>query len=107
MKGMPGGMQGLMRQANQLQARMKKLQDELAEREYEVSTGGGAVTVKIKGDSEIRVLKISEEVVKSGDTEMVQDLVMAAVNEALRTAKKTHAEEMQKITGAAGFPGLF
>ena len=66
---MAGGMQNLMRQANQLQIKIKKLQEELAEREYESSSGGGAVAVKVKGESQLTSLKISEDVMKSGDVD--------------------------------------
>lgn len=105
--GMPGGMQGLMRQANQLQMKIKKLQEELGEREYEGTSGGGAVTVKVKGENQVVALKIGEEVIKSGDTEMLQDLIVSAANDALKKAKDTHAAEMQKVTGGFNMPGLF
>lgn len=105
--GMPGGMQNLMRQANQLQSKIKKLQEELAEREYEGSSGGGAVSVKVKGESQVIGLKISEDVMKSGDVEMLQDLVLTATNDALKRARETHASEMEKVTGGFNFPGLF
>lgn len=106
MKGM-GGMQQLVRQATQLQAKVKKLQEELATRDYEGSSGGGAVQVKLKGETTITSLIINEEVVKSGDVEMLQDLIVTAINDVLRTAKETSASEMNKITGNMGMPGLF
>jgi nucleoid-associated protein EbfC len=102
-----GGMQNLMKQANQLQMKMKKVQEELAEREYEASSGGNAVTVRVKGENQILSLKISEDVMKSGDVEMLQDLVMTATNEAIRKAKETQAAEMEKVTGGFNFPGMF
>lgn len=105
--GMAGGMQNLMRQANQLQLKVKKLQEELGEREHEGTSGGGAVAVKVKGESEVVALKISEEVMKSGDAEMLQDLIITATNDALKKAKETHASEMAKITGGFNMPGLF
>lgn len=105
--GMQGGMANLMRQANQLQLKIKKVQEELAEREYEGTSGGGAVVVKVKGESQITSLKISEDVMKSGDVEMLQDLVLTATNDALRTARETHAAEMEKVTGGFNVPGLF
>lgn len=105
--GMPGGMQNLMRQANQMQIKIKKLQEELAERQYEGTSGGGAVTVTVKGESHILALKINDDVVKSGDVEMLQDLVITAANDALKKAKETHASEMEKITGGINMPGLF
>ena len=105
--GMPGGMQNLLRQANQMQGKMKKLQEELALREYEASSGGGAVTIKVKGESQIQEVKIKEDVMKSGDVEMLQDLIITAANEALKTARETHSKEMEKITGGMNIPGLF
>ncbi len=106
MKG-AGGLQQLMRQANQMQNRMKKLQAELAEREYEASSGGGAVSVKLKGESTITEIRISADVMQAEDTEMLQDLIMTAVNEALKTAKTTASQEMEKVTGGFNLPGLF
>lgn len=104
---MKGGMQQLLKQANQMQNRMKKVQEELAEREYEGTSGGGAVKVTVKGENEIMALAIDEEVFKEGDVEMLQDLIMTAANEALKTAKETSSAEMEKITGGMNFPGLF
>jgi DNA-binding YbaB/EbfC family protein len=106
MKGM-GGMQNLVRQAAQLQNRMKKLQEELALREYESSSGGGAVTVKIKGENTIAALIIREDVMKAGDLEMLQDLVITAVNEGLKIAKEASSKEMEKLTGGMAMPGMF
>ena len=107
MKGMPGGMNKLMKQVNQMQNRMKKLQEELAQREFEASSGGGAVTVKVNGDNLLTSIIINEEVIKSGDAEMIQDLILTAANEAIRTAKTTSSSEMEKITGGISMPGLF
>lgn len=107
MKGFGGGMQQLMKQANQMQTRMKKAQAELAEREFEGSSGGNAVTVKVKGDNFVCAVLIKEDVLKAGDAEMLQDLILTATNEAIKLAKKTTEEEMAKITGGAGIPGLF
>ncbi len=104
---MQGGMQNLMRQANQLQMKIKKVQEELAQREYEGTSGGGAVTVKVKGENQVFALKISDEVMKSGDVEMLQDLVLTATNDALKRARDTHAAEMEKVTGGFNMPGLF
>ena len=104
--GMQGGMANLMRQANQLQMKMKKAQEELATREYSGTSGGGAVTVTVKGENQIVGLKINEDVMKSGDVEMLQDLVLTAANDALKKAKDTSAAEMEKLTGGMNFPGL-
>lgn len=105
--GMPGGMQALMKQANQMQAKMKKMQEELAVREYTGTAGGGAVTVKVNGDQVMLSIQIKPEVFSEGDAEMLQDLILAASNEALKVAKTTHQKEMEKITGNIGLPGLF
>ena len=102
-----GSMQSLVRQANQMQTKMKKLQEELAEKEYSASSGGGAVTATVKGENTIQSLTIDPEIFKDGDVEMLQDMVVGAVNEALSTAKKDHEAEMEKITGPMNIPGLF
>lgn len=107
MKGLGGSMAQLMKQANQMQMKMKKAQEELAKKEYETTSGGGAVKVKVNGDYQILSITISEDVTKSGDTEMIQDLVMTAVNEAIKTARTETSKEMEKITGGVNLPGLF
>ncbi len=107
MKGMPGGMAQLMKQANQMQMKMKKVQEELAVREYEATSGGGAVKVKVNGDHKIISLTIDPEVIKSGDVEMLQDMILGATNEAMKVAKDTSAKEMEKITGGMNIPGMF
>ena len=104
---MAGGMQNLMKQANQLQMKIKKLQEELGTRVYEGTSGGGAVTVTIKGEKTFTGVKISEDVMKSGDAEMLQDMILTAANDALKKAGETHAAEMEKITGGFNLPGLF
>ncbi len=106
MKGMPGGMQKFIQQANQLQSKIKKLQEELATREFEGTAGGGAVTVKVNGDNKLTSLTIKEEVMKASDVEMLQDLVLTATNEALRIAKETSDTEMNKLTGGFSLPGM-
>lgn len=107
MKGLPGGMAQLMKQANQMQLRMKKAQEELAQKEYEASSGGGAVKVKVNGDHMIVSLAIDPEVLKAGDVEMLQDMILSATNEAVKTARDTSAKEMEKISGGMNIPGLF
>lgn len=107
MKGFPGGMQQLMRQANQMQARLKKTQEELAEREYEASSGGGGVKVTVKGSSTVKSITINPDVFTAGDVEMLQDMVMSAVNEALKVAKETYDNEIAKVTGGMNIPGMF
>ncbi len=104
---MKGGIQQLMKQANQLQNKMKKLQSELAERTYEATSGGGAVKVVVKGENQVQSLTINEEVLREGDVEMLQDLIVSATNEALKVAKETTSKEMEKLTGGMNIPGLF
>ena len=107
MKGFgAGGMAQLMKQANQMQLKMKKLQEELAENTYDGTSGGGAVKVTVNGNNQIKAIDIQEDVFKSGDKDMLQDMLMAAANEALKTAKETSAKEMEKITGGMNIPGL-
>lgn len=106
MKGMMGGMAGLMKQANQMQMKMKKMQEELATREFTGTSGGGAVTARVNGDNKVLAIEINPDVVKSGDAEMLQDMVVSAVNEALKTAKDTSTQEMSKITGGLSIPGF-
>lgn len=107
MKGMQGGMAQLLRQANQMQSKMKKAQEELAARSYEGTSGGGGVKVTINGDHFLQSVQINPDVVQSGDVEMLQDLIMAAVNEAVKTARETSAKEMEKVTGGMNIPGMF
>lgn len=104
---MKGGMQQLLKQANQMQAKMKKVQDELAEREYEGTAGGGAVKVVVKGENQILSLKLDPEVVQPDDIEMLEDLIITAANDALKVAKETSSAEMEKISGGLSMPGLF
>ena len=107
--GMMGGanMQQLARQAQKLQQQMTKMQEELDEREFEAASGGGMVTAKVNGKRELLAISIKPEAVDPEDVEMLEDLVMAAVNEALRTAAETVEREMGKLTGGMNMPGLF
>lgn len=107
MKGLPGGMAQLMKQANQMQSRMKKAQEDLAKAEYEATSGGGAVKVKVNGDHLILSITIDPEVLKAGDAEMLQDMIMSATNEAVKKAREVSAKEMEKITGGLNIPGMF
>lgn len=107
MKGMPGGMAQLMKQANQMQIRMKKVQDEMSKREFEGTSGGGAVKVKVNGEHLIVGLTIDPEVIKAGDVEMLQDMILTATNDAIKLAKDTNNKEMEKITGGMPIPGMF
>ena len=105
-KGRGNSMQNLIRQANQMQAKMKKVQDELAEKEYQGTSGGGAIQVTVNGENTISALKIDPEIFKEGDVEMLQDMITTAANDALSTAKKDQEEEMAKVTGNMNIPGL-
>lgn len=106
MKGMQGGMAQLLKQANQMQSKMKKVQEELAARNYDGTAGGGAVKVSVNGDHYVKSITISPDVMKSGDVEMLQDLIMAATNDAVKIARETSAKEMEKITGGMNIPGF-
>ncbi|MEE8381743.1 MAG: YbaB/EbfC family nucleoid-associated protein [Thermodesulfobacteriota bacterium] len=96
----------IMKQAQKMQAQIAKIQEELAQKTVEASAGGGMVSVVASGKQEIVSIKIEPEVVDPKDVEMLQDLVVAAVNEALRKAQEMVAEEMSKVTGGLQIPGL-
>ena len=104
--GMPGNMNNLMKQAQRMQRQMEESQKELEEKEFVAKAGGGAVEVTVTGKKEITRVKLAEEVVDPDDIEMLEDLVMAAVNEALRMADEASAAVMNKMTGGlgGGFP---
>lgn len=101
-----GNMGNLMKQAQKMQKQMEKLQAELNEKEVEASAGGGVVKAVANGKKEIISITIDPEVVDPDDVEMLQDLILAAANEALREAEELVSSEMQKITGGMNIPGL-
>lgn len=101
------GMNDLVRQAQLMQRKMAKLQEELAERTVEASAGGGMVTVEANGKQDITRIAIDPAVVDPEDVEMLQDLVLAAVNEAIKKSKEMVESEMSQITGGINIPGLF
>jgi len=103
---MSKGLGDMMKQAQKLQSKMMELQEELAGKTIEASAGGGMVTVMIKGRQEIVSLTIDPEVVDRQEIEMLQDLIIAAVNEGIRRAQQIWAEEMKKLTGGMSIPGL-
>ena len=105
--GMGGNMAQLARQAQKLQEQMAKTQEELDAREYEASAGGGVVTAKVNGKKELLELTIKPEAVDPEDVEMLQDTIIAAVNEALREATETSERELGKLTGGMNIPGFF
>lgn len=100
-----GNFSSMMKQVQKMQKEIEKMQKELEEKEVEASSGGGVVTVKVNGKKEVLDIVIDKEVVDPDDIETLQDLILAAVNEALRKADEMVTSEMQKITG--GIPGLF
>jgi DNA-binding YbaB/EbfC family protein len=97
----------LMRQAQALQERMAKLQEEAGSKTVQGSAGGGMVTVVANGRQEVLSVKLDPEIVKSQDQEMLQDLIVAGVNDALKKAQAMMAEEMKGVTGGLNIPGLF
>jgi len=103
---MSKGIGNLMKQAQQMQARMAKMQEEVGKRTVEASAGGGMVKVVANGKQEILELTLEPEVVDPDDIEMLQDLILAAINEAMRKAQAMMAEEMSKLTGGLKIPGL-
>ena len=109
-KGMGGGaqnMNAMLRQAQKMQEDMAALQEDLDSREYDISAGGGVVDVKINGKREILNINIKPEIVDPDDIEMLSDILVAAVNEAIKTVDETNSAEMSKITGSVGLPGMF
>ena len=100
-------MQGMIRQAQKMQEQMAALQEELDAREYEIKAGGGAVKLTINGKKEVSALEISPEIVDPDDIEMLSDIIIAAVNEAIKKVEDTNSEEMSKITGSMSMPGMF
>lgn len=107
--GMPSGMNmnNLMKQAQKMQKQMAQMQEELAQKTLEVSAGGGAIKVTVNGEKQIVDLTISPDVVDPDDVEMLQDLVISAVNEAFRQMEEMVNAQMSKITGGMNMPGMF
>lgn len=104
--GMPGNMGNMMKQVQQMQKQMQQMQEELENKEVEASAGGGAITVKVTGKKEVLEIKISPEVVDPEDVEMLEDLITAAINEALRKVDEMTSSQMGKLTGGLNIPGL-
>ncbi len=100
------GMGNMMKQAQKLQSKMLKLQEELAEETIEATAGGGMVKVVANGKQQIVSIEIEKEVVDPDDVEMLQDLIMAAVNDALNKSQEMVSERMGKLTGGLSIPGL-
>ena len=109
-KGMGGGaqnMQAMLRQAQKMQEDMAALQEDLDSREYEIKAGGGVVAVKINGKKEILSIDIQPEIVDPDDIETLSDILVAAVNEAIKRVDDTNSAEMSALTGSVGLPGMF
>jgi len=109
-QGMPGGgmnMQQMIKQAQKMQRQMEEMQADMANMSLEVSAGGGAVKVTINGEKQITNLVISPDVVDPEDVEMLQDLVISAVNEAIRQMDEAANAQVSKITGGMNLPGVF
>lgn len=104
---MSKGLANIMKQAQMIQGKMARLQEEAKLKTAEATSGGGAVTVKVNGKNEVLELTIKKEAVDPNDVEMLQDLVIAAVNEAMKKVQAELSEEMSKITGGMNIPGLF
>ena len=104
---MPGNMNNLMKQAQKMQRQMEESQKALEEKEFVAAAGGGAVEITISGKKEVTKVKIAEDVVDPEDVEMLEDLVMAAVNEALRKVEEESSNSMSKLTGGLGLGGGF
>jgi DNA-binding YbaB/EbfC family protein len=102
-----GNMGNLMKQAQAMQERLAKVQEEAATKTVDATAGGGMVTVTVSGAMQVVAVKIDPEVLKSGDGDLLQDLIMAATNEGLRKARDMMTDEMKAITGGLRIPGLF
>ena len=105
--GGPSNMNSMIKQAQKMQEEMQRAQEELEQKEFPVSVGGGAVEAVISGKKEIKSLTIKPEVVDPEDVEMLQDLIISAVNEGLRQVEEVSADKMTQITGGMNIPGLF
>lgn len=103
--GMPGNMNNLMKQAQRMQRQMEESQKEMETKEFTAAAGGGAVSVTVTGKKEVTKVSLSKEVVDPDDVEMLEDLVMAATNEALRQADEANAEIMNRMTGGLSLGG--
>lgn len=97
----------MMKQAKMMQKKMQKIQEEIKKMEFEASSGGGAVKVKVNGDQEVLEVKINSEMVDAEDFEMLEDMIMVAVNDAINQAKEEGKKKMSSITGGMNIPGLF
>ena len=108
-RGMPGGMNqaAMMKQAQKMQQEMLRMQEEMENKTYSATTGGGMVTASVNGKHEVVDLKINPEAVDPDDVEMLQDMIIAAVNEAMRAADADAQSNMARLTGGLNLGGLF
>ena len=108
-RGMPGGMNqaAMMKQAQKMQQEMLRMQEEMENKTYTATAGGGMVTAEVNGKHQLVNLAIKEEAVDPDDVEMLQDMVIAAVNEAMRTADNDAANNMSRLTGGLNLGGMF
>ena len=104
---MTKGLGGMLKQAQRIQSQLAKVQEEMAQKTIEASSGGGMVSVVVNGRQEVISINIEREVVNPEDIDMLQDLVLAAVNEGIRKSQEMVTEEMKKLTGGLSIPGLF
>ena len=104
---MKGGMNSIVRQAQKMQAQIAKVQDEISQKKVEASTGGGMVTAVVNGNQELLELTINPDVVDPEDVEVLQEMIVGAVNQAMKTASDMMNTEVEKITGGLNIPGMF
>ena len=107
MKGFGGGMQNLMKQANQMQNKMKKVQEDFVTQMFTGTAGGGAVEVTVNGDYFIQTMTVKPEVMEGGDVEMATEMIQIATNDAIKNAKDEYKKAMESVTGGASLPGMF
>jgi hypothetical protein len=100
-------MKFLMKQAQVMQKKMEEMKKELAQKEIRVSSGGGMIEIVVNGQQEVKEIKIEPDVIDANEKEMLEDLILAAVNESIRQSKELAAQEMSKLTGGMNVPGLF
>ncbi len=104
---MAKGLGGMLKQAQRIQAQLARIQEEMAQKTIEASSGGGMVSIVVNGKQEVISIKIEREVVNPDDIDMLQDLILAAMNEGIRKSQEMVSEEMRKLTGGLNIPGLF
>lgn len=104
---MKGGMNNIVRQAQQMQKKIEKVQDEIGDKKIEASTGGGVVTAVVTGNQELVEINIDPEVMDPEDVELLEEMIVGAVNQAMKLADEMMNEEVEKVTGGMNIPGLF